>query len=358
MIAGRLLAVSAMLALLAVAASAAAADPALAPLRDGSTYVSPRALGPAAGEAEARLAEAAAGLDEARQPVKLAIVAGPVGAPSMRAYARRLRRRLGYPGTLVVTAPGRPVVAVGPRAPADITRRLRTRRIGGVSNPTDRVIVAARAAVPPPQEERGGGLRSVVVLIGLAVIGGGWAVALGLRREHRRRRRAVSEAKAVMQVCLDALRARAMALARRDGLPAGARSQVEAALGSYAQASALMRGAVTVEDVDRVLLDLRAGLAEVASAGEAVGEPQPADDPFAGLCGVDPGHGAAQAMAPTADHPEPVPVCLDCKRAADAGDPPARRLIPSEGRPIPFSEADLRFPAIPTPDGEGLGTPR
>ena len=346
--------VAAILASLAFAAPAVAVDPALAPLQNADAYVSPRTLGPAAADAQARLAAVAAEFSAGRQPVKFAIVAGPVGAPSILVYTRRLRARLDYLGTLVVTAPGRPVAAVGPRPPAAITRRLRALSIGTIANPTDRLIVAARAAVPPPQREEGDGLRTLVAFIGLAVIGGGWAVAWGLRREHRQRRRAVSEAKAVMQVCLDALRARAMALARREGLPPDARSRVEAALGSYAQASAMMRSAFTVEDVDRVLLDLRAGLAAVAVAGEAVGEPQPADEPFAGLCGIDPVHGVAEASAPSADHPSPIPVCLDCKRAADAGRPPARRLVPSAGRPVPFSEADLRFPEIPTPDGEGL----
>ena len=115
------LAALALLALLAASAPALATDPAIVALERDDAYVNPRTLGPASAEAEAELAAAAASLNRARQPVKLAIVLGPVGAPGMQAYVRRLRRTLDYEGTLVVTAPGRPVAVAGPLPRGTIT---------------------------------------------------------------------------------------------------------------------------------------------------------------------------------------------------------------------------------------------
>ncbi len=174
----RLVAV-AVVAMLATAGAAHAADPALVGLESADAYVSPRALGPASKAAEAELAAAAAELAEQRQPAKLAIVLGPTGAPGMQAYARRLRRALGYDGTLVVTAPGRGVVAEGPLPRATVAGRLRRTRANAVTNPTERVILAARTAVPPPADEDDNGVQVVIAMLGLAVIGGGWAVAWG-----------------------------------------------------------------------------------------------------------------------------------------------------------------------------------
>ena len=106
----------AALSLAAAAPPAGAADPAADALSARDAYASPRALGPLAPAAEAQLQEAADRLAERGQPVKLAIVAGPAGAPSMRVYARRLADEVaGEEETLVVTAPGRAVIAVGPR---------------------------------------------------------------------------------------------------------------------------------------------------------------------------------------------------------------------------------------------------
>ena len=56
-----------------------------------------------------------------------------------------------------MTAPGRPVIAVGPRPPADITLRLRAGAVGAVADPVDRVIRAAELAVPPPPDDAASG---------------------------------------------------------------------------------------------------------------------------------------------------------------------------------------------------------
>lgn len=347
----------ALLAMLAGAGLAQAADPALVTLEDRDAYVSPRALGPASAAAEAELARAAAEMAERRQPAKLAVVLGPAGAPGMQAYARRLRRELGYEGTLVVTAPGRGVVAEGPLPRGTIAGRLRRTRADAVRNPTERVILAARTAAPPPLDEDEGGTQAIIALLGLAVLGGGWAVAWGMRRESREQRRVIGDARAVMQVCLDALRARAIALTKRGGVPAEAQAHIQGGLAAYADGATRLKGARDVLTIDRVLLDLRRGLGELAAAGEIIGVAQPADDPFAGLCAVDPAHGRSVAPATVEDAPEPLEVCEDCRRAAEAGEPRSRRLIPAGRDEVPFSEADLRFPHVPTPGGGGLVGP-
>ena len=333
----RLLAATALA--LVAAAPAVAADPVREALATGDAYVSPRALGPAAPAAEAQLAATAAELRRARRPVKLAIVVGPVGAPSMRVYAIRLSAALGFDEeTLVVTAPGRPVTAVGPRPPAQITRRLRAGRVGQIANPVERVVRAAELAAPPAPEE-GGGTREVVILLALAGLGGVWAIAWGTRREARRERERMLEARAAMRVRLDALRGHATALARRDDLPAGARAPLEHALGAYAQAVAGLQQARSQADVAALEPLVRDGLRELARARGRAGDAPADEDPFAGLCGVDPGHGPATAEADLDDGLGATPVCAACREAADRGEPPRRRMIPSSGRPVPFTEA-------------------
>jgi hypothetical protein len=232
------------------------------------------------------------------------------------------------------------VVAVGPLPPATITRRLRAARVGRIANPVDRVLAAAPLAAPPAPDE-GNGIREVLTLIGLAVLGGAWATAWGVRRQSRHAHERLAERRAVMSVCLDALRARATSLARRSELPEPARARTLAALGAYADSISKLREASRAEEVDALVPRLRAGLDEIAAAAEAVGEELPADDPFAGLCGVDPAHGPATHVAATADRADAIPVCASCRAAADDGRPLARRLVPVGGRPVPFSEIDL-----------------
>jgi hypothetical protein len=330
----------AVLALALTAVPAHAADPALAALRASDAYASPRALGPAAPQAEDELSTAAARLADEGRPAKLAVVAGPVGAPSMRAYARRLARALDYRGTLVVTAPQRPVIAVGPVPPATITQGLRAEGVAAVADPVDRVVRAAQVAAPPSAEEEGSGTREILILLGLAALGAAWALAWGSRRDARRQRERMLEARAAAIVRLDAVGARAEALSENRALTPAARADVERARAAHAQVAAALRDARSVADVERVAPEVHAALAALARAGASVGEDQPADDPFAGLCGVDPAHGPAAEVAETADPGDAVAVCAGCRDEAAAGRPPHRRLIPVGGRPVPFTEVD------------------
>jgi hypothetical protein len=327
-------------------AAAVASDPAETALRDADAYASPAALGAEAPAALARLRGVAARFEANGQPVKLAVVAGPVGARNLRVYAVRLRSRLGFPGTLAVTAPGRPAVVVGPRTPAAITGSLRRARVNRRRDPVARVSAAARAAVPPSPNTTGSIARGLAIVLGLAVLGGLWAVAWGLRRDRRRRATAVSDARAGLRVRLDALEARSAALARRPDLPPAARALLDQAAAAADAASAETRGALSREAIDRAAAEAARGMDAAARAAALAGEALDPSDPFAGLCAVDPGHGEATAIAPTADRPDPVPVCADCAAAAEAGEPRGRRLVPVGGRPVPFDEA-------PAPGADG-----
>jgi hypothetical protein len=130
-------------------------------------------------------------------------------------------------------------------------------------------------------------------------------------------------------------------------MPVEARGQAESALAAYAEGIAILDGATSTGELDGGLLALRRGLAALSRAGEIIGEPQPMDAPFLGLCAADPGHGPATTTAVLADLPARVPVCDQCRRNADSGSPPHRRLVPVNGRPTPFDQADIRYPPLP-----------
>ena len=318
------------LALGAVASPAVAADPAREVLAHADVYASPRALGAGTADARRRLELAVAELAAEGRPVKLAVVPGPAGTSSMLLYARRLARAVGITDTLVVSAPGRGVAAVGPLSPAETTRLLRAARVGAVADPVDRAIAGARAAAPFPPDEGHG--HPTLVLLALAVLGAAWAVSVGLRRESRRSRDAVLERRAAVRVRLDALRARAAALAERGDLPGEVPALARRAVARCDEILAALTRTIAIEEVDALDASVRAGLAALDEAAASVGEHQPAGDPFAGLCANDPAHG------PAADPDASLPLCADCREAARRGEAQGPRMVPVGGRPVPFSE--------------------
>jgi hypothetical protein len=325
-----------MAALFAASAGTAATDPALDALRDRDAYVSPRVAGVGALQEERELAAAAARLNDARRPVKLAVVAGPVGSPSMPVYVRRLKAQLGYDGTLVVTTRGRTIAAAGPRATADMTRALRAERVGRIADPVARLTRAADVAAPPPTDLEAAGRKSALVLILIAVLGGAWATALGVGARGRRTRREITEARGRARVCADALRAHTMVLARRPDLPPDARRHVEHALGVYADAVSSLPEMRSAEEVAAFGPRLRGALDEIAGVTASVtGVPAPAD-PFTGLCGIDPAHGAP-VTAPGEVGPRAL--CEACRDAMQAGEPPVPRMLFEDGGPVPFDAA-------------------
>jgi len=334
-------AVLAALVLLVAAPAAVGADPAQVALRARDAYASPIALGEDSAAAEERLAQTARALRAKGHSVKLAIVAGPVGSPSLRVYAQRLRHALRTPGTVVVTAPGRPVVAVGPRPPADITLDLRRARVGSIADPVERVIRAAERAVGAPPAEGGddSGTRGLTAILALAVAGGAWAAAWGLRRETRRAAAELAAERARVRLELDVLRARARELASRPEPPPAARAALDRALTCYSDALVQLERSRRPEDVRRALPQLGRGIAAVAEAAQALGEPFDPADPYRGLCAVDPGHGAATGSVLAAGESEPVPACARCVEEAAAGRPPTRRVVPVEGHDVPCVDA-------------------
>lgn len=324
-------------ALVAAPTSAAAADdPALLALRDDDAYVSPRVLGPAAAGEEAVLRSSARALRESGRPVKFALVLGPAGAPSLQVYAERLAARLAHDGTLVVTSARGGVAVVVPTPGRDVGPALRGAGVARIANPVERMVRAARLTAESVEPDDSGP-APVVILIGLALLGGGWAAAVGMGRQGRLDRRRLTESRAVMRLHLDTLRARASALARTPGLSDGDRARVVGALGTYAEVIPALQEARTPEGIDALAPRVREGLATLAAVAAGAGAPFAADRPFEGLCALDPAHGTA-AEEPGDDGPA---VCASCREAASEGRTPAPRLLPREGRPVPFDQVPL-----------------
>ena len=329
----------AALLMVATVAGAAGADPALVALVHEDAYVSPIVTRGHTAAARASLAKEARRLQGKGRPVKLAVVAGPSGARSMLTYARRLRVALDFDGTLVVTAPRRPVVAVGPLPPSTVTQALRSVHANRVSDPVQRVLKAAEVAAPEPALGTSAGIRGLAALIGLAALGGAWAAAWGIRRERRHARIALADARALMLVRLDALRARALALGARPGLSEAARVHLRAALSAHADALLESERATTPGEVRRARERLAEGLAETAAAARMLGERVDPDAPYAGLCEIDPAHGPATARATARGSDAPLACCDACAAAAGRGEAPSRRMVSVAGRPVPFDEA-------------------
>jgi hypothetical protein len=332
-----------------VPGASVAAVPLAAPittaLRARDVYASPSVLGAAAPKVEAQLAAHAADLTGRGQPVKLALVPS-LGRENAFAYAERLRREIGWEGTLVIATLSGATGAAGPRSRDSMANAFTAEHIDRIANPTRRLVAAADIAVPPPP--RGdSGIRGLFVMLGLTLFGGAWAIGWGVRREQRRARAGFGESREALRVSLDALQARTTAMAQRPGLSTEVRSLLDAARDGYGAADAGIARAVSQRDLDACLVDLRRGLAQLEGAGILIGEPQPMSDPFAGLCSADPTHGPAVVAARLRDRDLLVPVCHACREAADAGHPAARRLISIGGKPVPFDEGGLRFPAIP-----------
>ncbi len=268
--------------------------------------------------------------------MKLAVVIGPVGSPSMPVYVRRLKAQLGYGGTLIVTTRGRTIAAAGPRSTAEMTRALRAEQVGRIRDPVARLVRAADVAAPPPTDLEAAGRTSALVLILIAVLGGAWAAAIGIGARGRRTRRDITEARGRARVYADALRAHTMILARRPDLPADARRHVEHALGVYAEAISSLPEMRSTTEITAFGPRLRGALDEVAAATAAVtGDPVPGDV-FAGLCGIDPAHGAA-ATAPGEAGPRAL--CDACLDALASGDPPVPRMLFEDGAAVSFDAA-------------------
>lgn len=322
---------------LATSQSASQAD-AVAQLRSGGVYVSPRALGEVAAQARAELARARSALLAERRTVAFAIVPGPVGSPSLQIYARRLHREAELKGPLLVVAPGRPLAVTGTEAPARAAAALARAGIDSIPNPVERLITAAGiVSVPAPEPD---GTREAIILLLLAGLGGAWAVAWGTHRSDRARRDAVSERRLHLRLGLDALEAHAAALAHDPDAAPPSRRVAREVLAGHASTLAELHGMRAIGDGDAVAARIRAGFETLAAALPPGMDPPSADDPFAGLCRVDPAHGRAVAAAAVAGAGDDAGVCGACARiAAGTGAPLEPRLIPSGREAMPFPAA-------------------
>ena len=336
----RRLAVLAM-ALMALMAGAMPAfgDPALEALQQGSVYVSPVVGGTGTPDARARLQEVADELDRGGRPVRIVVVPGPVGAASMRDYAAGLRRRLAFDGLVVAVAPNRATGVAGPRSQASMTRDLREERVGTITDPVQRADAAARAAAGPLlAPSTSDTVRALLALLGIALIGGVWAAAFGIRRNRRVRRDSLVDSTARARVRLDAIGARLDVLAVLPEHHARADDRLDAATRVARRAQAELDQAGAVEDVPAAEALVDEAFALLRDAEREAGVPSP-EDPFEGLCRCDPAHGTATTRA--AMRPDDVvrPSCAACRDKAAEGHPQLRRMVPTPRGPEPFDQA-------------------
>ena len=143
--------VAAALAFCAPAAALTRDDAdAVAALRTGDVFVSSRELGPEVASTIAqRLQEKVDAMRANGYEVKMAIVS-PLNGDGAFGYARRLRTRLHFPGTLVVTTLNGPVGAAGERPPNALRAAFQADRVNALGSATERLSRAAEIAVPAP----------------------------------------------------------------------------------------------------------------------------------------------------------------------------------------------------------------
>ena len=328
-----------------IGAGPAVADTALEQLRQGPVYVSPAVTGTGTADAVERLTAVAEELRAAGRPVRIVVVKGPSGAASMRDYATNLRSALGFDGAVVAVAPGRAVGAVGPRTQAAITRSLRSARVGAIADPVEKAAAAARAAAGPPLAPSNSDLvRSVLALVGIALVGGVWAAAFGIRKANRRARLALDDRSATARVRLDAIGARLDVLAVLPEHHARADDRLDAATRIARRAQAELDQATAPDDVlpAEVLIDEAFVVLREAEAEAGVPSPE---DPYEGLCRVDPAHGPASGAGRLTPDGPPLDLCAPCQKRAREGNPPNRRMVPSGDHDVPFDQVDEGPPA-------------
>ncbi|MBM3634744.1 MAG: hypothetical protein FJW99_05565 [Actinobacteria bacterium] len=329
--------VAAIVAVLAVAAPALA-DPAVDALQQGSAYVSPAVGGTGTADAQARLQAVADDLNRAGRPVRIAVVTGPAGAASMRDYAAALRKRLAFEGLLVAVAPDRPTGVAGPRAQAAMTRDLRAAKVGAITDPVQRADAAARAAAGPPlAPSTSDSTRALLGLLGIALIGGVWAAAFGIRRNRGVRREQLVDRTALARVRLDAIGARLDVLAVLPEHHARADDRLDAATRVARRAQAELDQATKPDEVPAAEALVAEAFMLLRDAEREAGIPFP-DDYFEGLCRCDPAHGESSTEAPMRPDGITRPSCTACRDKAAGGHPQMRRMVPTPAGPIPFDE--------------------
>ena len=332
--------------LVATGLGAAARPPApeiVLALRHGDTYVDPVFY-----DASVRTQVRADAAELARRGENVKLAAVPVIADQdLTAYATALRNELAYPGTLVVTTPNGNVAAAGPRDPLSIKVALTAVGADQVADPAARLLVAAEVSTPPPTDT-GSGLRDLILLVGIALVGGALAIGWGLRREQRRAHERTMEARGLLKIYADALGARARMLGAVATLDPEAHGLVEAVEAYHVAADALIDHATSEGELVSGAASLRSGFGDAERAGEIVGIPMPQAAPFAGLCSVDPAHGAV--AHPRTDEA----LCAACTQQLRAGGDLVPRRVLSGGVPTSFVDAPVPY-GVTTPVGIPVG---
>lgn len=349
----------ALVVALALAGSAAALID-LAPVAASDVAVENGAAVSSAERAE--LTSAAAALAAAGTPTKFVVLrAKPADA---QAYARSLRQRLSYPGSILVLSPSNLAIASPLRSSAvqqafDAERAaLRADPVAGTIAVANRLSAAVAAGTAPatgddatPSEEGGGGSGGNVLLWILALGAGVVLVAVLVSRRGAKRRAAQSLAarRESLEPLVDALAAQISDL--DDDMrvvnerTAAAKPHHEMAVLSYGEARDILEapGARTAQGLDAAAAALETGL-RAARRTHAVLEgrpPEAADEEplLEGMCAFDPKHGRATTTAtvstPSGETAQ-LPVCARCAKDLEEGQQPRFREVTERGESVPY----------------------
>ncbi len=175
-------------------------------------------------------------------------------------------------------------------------------------------------------------MREDVLLLCLAAFGGIVAVAWGNRRISAPDGDAMIDARTQLQVRLDALRARAIMLRRHEGLTPALLSTIDQVIEHHVLVDGVTASAGSAEELRTLDARLEGAFLTLEQVGRAIGVDAPADDPFAGLCSMDPEHGPATATGPDGEG-----LCASCRRKRVSGEPLEPRRVSRRGRPVPFT---------------------
>ena len=185
----------------------------------------------------------------------------------MSAYAKTLRGALGLEGTLVVAASGAPVAVDGPMDPASATKRLRDAHIARIPNTVERAARAAEVTAVRTDTGGSGATRGLFALLALALMGGLWAVASGVRRRQAEERELVQAARSVIAGGVDELGRRVERLSAVSGGGIHVGSELASAAQEYAAAREELDQARSIGELQRLSPRLERGLEATVRAG-------------------------------------------------------------------------------------------
>ncbi len=254
------------LAVLLASFGTAAGDPALTALRQSDVYVAASVVQDERA-AEKRLLVTTNALRHSQRTTKIAIVPGPVGSPSMAAYAKTLRSALRLEGTLVVAASGAPVAVDGPLDAATVTKRLREAHVARIPNTVERAAKAAEVSAVRTDTSGSGATRGLFALLALGLMGGLWAVASGVRRRQAEEREVIQATRTVVTEGVDELGRRVERQSASIGNDTPTSEGLATAAQEYAAAREELNQARSIGELQRLLPRVERGLEATERAG-------------------------------------------------------------------------------------------